>query len=1044
MIFQKELNKSLRIHSTRTAIESGPKLLTYGDVLGTSTRVRNFLLNRGLESQTLIGIQLDDRADLICAMIGVVNARCIFVPLNAALPDKVLSSLMADLKLGHLITSKNSRLPERVGHPDGLSCYFFEDIVDEATTDMNDADFLEYGENDSIYVYFTSGTTGKPKGIVGRNCSMLQFARWEINTFGIDQNFRFSQFISPFFDAFLRDVFVPMLAGGTICIPPDEPDFFSPLRINPWIEANRIHLIHCVPSLFRIINHDSLSADSFQALRYVLLSGERIIPAELTNWFRVLGSRIQLVNLYGTTETTMIRACHRIMPGDVNQPKIPIGSPIDDTELLVAGKDLVPCNKLVPGDLYIVSKYVTNGYLNAPELNQQKFFKITSSKLGEAIAFKTGDKARILANGQIDLIGREDRQVKINGIRVELDEIEYFLHKSGAVSHAVVVLDSNGKGTETLLAFAKASDASLPDGETKSRTVKFLKENLPGYMIPSEITVVKEFPLLPNGKIDHKALLKISRNTVAAEAADETEKKLIQIWKEILGDKPISIHDNFQTLGGNSLSIMRLIGKIYQVYNVRIPLSELFRNLTIRSQAVLIRKLETDRILVIPKTEVKPAYVLSSAQERIYFNYELNRDSTAYNLPLAWEIRGNVDIARLERTLKLLVERHESLRTKFEYAAGGVVQVVVNDVDVRLEKIEASGKALSEVIAAFVRPFDLSKAPLLRCGIINRENGKKVLVVDIHHIVCDGISQAILFADFLKLYNGEQLGRIEIQYKDYAAWEKSYRQTEDYLRYKTFWLNSFKDGIPRLDLPSLKAMRGISADAGNNVKFRVEKQKISGFISLLKESQVPVFSGLISAFFIFLSKLTSQDDIVIGTNASGRTQASVDNVVGMFVKTLPVRFRLSTSDTFKELVLDMHAHLAEVIGRQVYDLADIVATINKDGSEGDTSLFDVMFVFQNFNVEEIGLDGTSFTPCDFENATSKYPMTFFAWEDRDHYSFRIEYASSVFTAGDAEMMAAEYRSLLETISANTDAALADLFIGESRHLNIEEDIHFNF
>ncbi len=1045
MIIQKELINSLKINGNKIAIEHGKKRISYSRLFDNANRITKFLLKQQLKSETVIGIDLQDRSDLICALIGTTNARCVFVLLDYSLPEYRINSIIKDLNLQYIISFRESQL---LANEKNITTYYFEEILAEiGEPDLRSDEYPNYDQNDSIYIYFTSGTTGTPKGIVGVNCSLLQFVRWELREFSINSESRFSQFISPYFDAFLRDIFVPLLAGGTICIPPDEEDFFSPEKLTSWIDKSKISLIHCVPSLFRVINNGSLKTEYFKHLKYILLSGEKIIPSELLNWYKLFDSRIKLFNLYGPTETTMVRSCYEIHPEDAKLAKIPIGSPIADTELLILNKDFKPCNILVPGDVYIISDYVTRGYLNAPELTHEKFLTIKTglSKLGKTVAFKTGDKARVLTNGNIDLIGREDRQVKLRGIRIELDEIENILVLSELIKNAVVVKHTGENGDESLVTFIIKHD-DLKEGLDFQREIQlYLKGYLPEYMIPTIVVVVDKYPLLSNGKIDYKELLNYLTVAAIIAPTNDLEKKLLSIWKDILGDKPISIEESFHRMGGNSLSMMRLIGRIYNEFNVRLSLEGLFNNLTIKKQAELIKTSNKDNVLVITRSKTRPAYHVSSAQERVYYNYELNKERKSYNLPVAWEIIGKFDKDKIENAFQLLIGRHEALRTEFRVENGELLQYVREVVNFNIEEIEIHNQPVDDAILKFVKPFDLGKAPLFRCGIISILGDKKVLVVDFHHIICDGLSQMNLYSDFLNFYNGDEPAPLNLQYKDFAEWEYGFKSTEEYNALREFWLRSFESGIPKLDLPTTYLDLNEVSDDGGNVIFKINRKTVKPIIELLNKEDITVFSGLFFIYYMFLSQLTGQDDIVIGIATSGRGQKELEDVVGMFVKTLPIRYRMDSNRSFKDILIDIHNHLVQAISKQAYDLADIMSELNSSRTSPIRSLFKVMFVFQSFKNKKMEVKNEDFAVYNFENSSSKYPIILYANENEDSFDFRLEYSSNYFSKSDIELLTSQFKSLTEKISKSLNARIIEIIGGSEQPTHLrDDDITFNF
>ncbi len=1052
MIFQNELIKSFKAHHNQVAIDNGDALVTYADVLKIANKITNILLNNGMSSEAFVGIQLTDKTNLIYAIIGTLNARGVIVPLDVTLPNNRMENIIKDLNLSYMITTKDSPL---LSQNPSIEYIFIEDIMDsENDIDHQNIEYPKYDSQDSAYVYFTSGTTGKPKGIIGKNNSLLQFLKWEIDTFSITSGTRVSQFISPYFDAFLRDVFAPLLAGGTICIPPADEDFFTPEKMVSWIDEAKINLIHCVPSLFRVFSNNQITADNFKTLTHVLMSGEKIIPSELVNWYTVFDARIQLVNLYGTTETTMIRTCYKIKPEDVELPKMPIGSPINDTQLLVADEKLKPCNVFVPGDLYIITPYTTKGYLNNEELNAEKFLKVNSPTLGEAFAFKTGDKARMMPGGVIDLMGREDRQVKLRGIRVELDEIENVLTQSEYVKNAIVIKHSGDEetgsttdsthGNESLIAFV-IKDNTSNQANFKDTILTYLNDNLPSYMMPSDVIEVTDFPLLDNGKVNYKGLLNYLETNEVVLPVNKIESELLAIWKEILGDKEISTEDSFHTIGGNSLAIMRLIGKIYKEYNVRISLNEMFSNLTIQKQAEYIKQANKDNILTITKAEEKEAYHLTAAQERIYFNYELDKSSTAFNLPMSWVINGNFDKQKLQNAFLALIDRHESLRTEFKFVDGKLQQVLKKSVAFSLEEISATHKTAKQKILDFIRPFDLENAPLIRCGLLTIDENETIMVVDIHHIVCDGISQNNIFSDLLKLYKEEELLPLPLQYKDYAEWENEFKMTDDYISHREFWLKTFEGELPKLTFPTAKTDTNQNINKGGNTSFKIEKSVLAKITDNFNNKEITTFSTLYSLFHLYLYQFTAQEDIVIGINSSGRLQDELEDAVGMFTKTLPIRYALKPHMKFQDYVKEIHQLLIQANSAQIYDLSNIVKDINNSRKTAVDSLFEVMLVFQNFEEKKVDLDEVNFSSYEFENTAYKYPITLFASEGDDAMFFRMEYSTAHFTKEDVDTIIAQFKELVTKVSKDIEAEVIQYIDNEFAVTSLkEEEIAFDF
>ncbi|MCW3466084.1 amino acid adenylation domain-containing protein [Chitinophaga nivalis] len=1035
MSFQHELINSLRTHGESIVLEYDGQQISGNELLQRADAITQHLLQEALPPETFVGVRLQNRVDLITAFIGIANARCVFVPIDGHLPEERLKAMHEELALRYVITSGTDMLPQE----DELQYFYLEDISLPASENNG---YPAYEAEDSLYVYFTSGSTGKPKGIIGKNSSLLQFLQWEKETFHIGPGDRISQFISPYFDAFLRDVFLPLLSGATLCIPPSDKAFFVPENISAWISGQRITLIHCVPSVFRSINHDDITATDYPALKYVLLSGEKIVPKALLPWYACFGERVQLVNLYGPTETTMVRSCYLLRPADAATDRVPVGKPISDTQLLILDKNGKPCNTLVPGELYIVTDYMTKGYLNNAALTAEKFITLSTGEYAGKSAFRTGDRARKLTDGNIDLLGREDRQIKLSGIRIELDEIEQVLAGSGLIRQAVVIKQEAASGDESLAAFYISKDEQ-PEEQTAIQ--QYLRERLPEYMIPGLLCAVKEFPLLSNGKINYKELVNAVEKRPVVLPENDTEARLLQIWKTLLGDIAISTADRFNLVGGNSISMMRLLSLIYKAFNVRMTLADLFAHMTIRQQAAFIQPVAQDTTLDIPHAPEQPYYHTSAAQERVYYNFELDKERISYNLPMVWEIATEIENDRILHVFQQLTARHESLRTRFDVEDGQVVQYVLDQVTLEPELLYVAEADSDETIRQFVRPFDLNKAPLFRIGIILTDHGRKILVTDFHHSICDGMSQRILMADFSTLFYGQTLAPLQWQYRDYAEWEYRYKKTADYLQHRQFWLGSFEKGVPELQLPVSNANTEDLSEIGGHTAFEISTEVLQPLLDHLRAENISTVSGLFAVYYLFLSQLTGQEEMVIGMAASGRTQHELEGMVGMFVKTLPICFRSTAATSFDVMVKALHQQLIQAGSHQLYDLQDMMTELNKKRTVKLSRLYSAGFVSLDFEDEQVPDDKNDFRHYAFEKTGAKNPLTLYLREHGSTFYFRLSYAHAYFTAADIDLLITQFKVLAERIAANVHARIDDM-IGDAGNAApvVESDIDFNF
>ncbi|MGO4876612.1 amino acid adenylation domain-containing protein [Pedobacter psychrotolerans] len=1030
MIFQSKLIQSLETHGNKIAIESTESAISYSNLLLRADKITRSLLRRGILPETLVGIKLHRRIDIICAMIGIANARCVFVPIDSSLPDVRLFSMLKDLNFNYILS-------ERSYYTDGSLNDLSADmlILDDLLEDQDNSRpiYPTFDANDGLYVYFTSGSTGKPKAILGKNKSLLHFLLWEIETFNITSNYRISQLISPYFDAFLRDVFVPLLVGGTICIAPDEDNYINSEKIINWIDTSAINLIHCVPSFFRLINQEFVTRDLFRNLNYVLLSGEKINPLELKNWYKIFGADVQLVNLYGTTETTMIRSYYRIKPEDVNQDKISIGDPIWDTNLLILNKDFEVCPVLVPGDLYIATEFLTKGYLNAPESNQEKFLTLYPGTEKEISAFKTGDKARKLISGGIDLIGREDRQVKLRGIRIELDEIENTLFKSEYVRNAVVIKHLQEQNNELLIAFVICNEPGLDVKIIQT----FLEEQLPSYMVPSRILIVSEFPLLSNGKINFQGLSAQFESRDYILPTNEFEDKILSLWKEIIGDKQISIDDNFNVLGGNSLNVMKLITKLFKAFNVRISLGDFFKNMTIRKQAELILKLmkvvpslglKSPGFLPIKKTEQKARYKLSSPQLRLYLLHQFDKTSLAYNLLHALKLEGELNKSQLQKVFVELIHRHESLRTRFYTKDADHFQEIMSDVSFNIQYFTSNGEDVDEIIRKFSVPFDLSQCPLLRVGIVTISETDHILIVDMHHIVTDGLSYGILISDFMALYNNEVLETDRLKYSDYLAWLEEGHQQKEILSQKEFWLKEFATEPSVLELPTDYARPKIKTSSGGSFELDLKMDQAVQLKSMADQAETTLFVVLLSIYNILLNKLSNQEDIIIGVPVSGRQHPDLEGIIGMFVNTLPLRNYPSGTKKFFEFLEEVKSNSLVSFDNQSYPIELLLDELSLVRDTSRNPLFEVMFAYENATDVDLKIPGLRLQSYKRKHNVSKFDLSLIVREQQGKLYLNIEYSTALFNEDSIAKIAEYLKRIVSEVIADPSVLISEINI----------------
>ncbi|MCP4150307.1 MAG: non-ribosomal peptide synthetase, partial [bacterium] len=620
---QDKLAETFAGNADKIAVRYGNTEVTYRSLEQNAAAVTHWINTNNYPKGSYFGIYMENRLDAITLMIGILNAGSVFVPLDTAQPDKRRQRMIQNSATAIVFTDAENE-GKLTAHSDENR---LQNVNTPQSKIIDKTFYLEnppvpakekttHAMDDHIYVYFTSGTTGTPKAIIGKNKSLLQFIQWEIDTLGKTAMNRVSQLTAIGFDAILRDVFTTICAGGTICIPGNKELILKEQELTEWIDRNRITLIHCVPGIFKIFNTPRLTPAHFAGLTHILLSGEALDPHELINWQKNFGDRIRLLNLYGPTETTMVRTHYLITQKDRHKSSIPIGKPIRGTEMVLLDKGLNICDHGQVGEIYIRTPYVTAGYCNAPQATKDKFIPNPYQPNTGDKLYKTGDLARETGDGNIWLLGRQDKQVKIRGVRIEISGIETTLKLHPRIKEAVVLQKQYENGEKYLCAYYVVNNpiqqADAPQSDINPR--EHLAQTLPAYMHPDYYIKIDAIPLTPNGKTDRKALAKYPNTQHRAKTRitprNQLEEQLAAIWADTLNvrENEISIDNDFFQIGGHSLKATVLAANVHKLLNVKLPLAEIFKNPSIITLAKVIEGLAQEKYAAIKPVEKKEYY----------------------------------------------------------------------------------------------------------------------------------------------------------------------------------------------------------------------------------------------------------------------------------------------------------------------------------------------------------------------------------------------------------------------------------------------------
>ncbi|MGN4561912.1 amino acid adenylation domain-containing protein [Bacillus cereus group sp. MYBK5-2] len=1006
--------------------------LTYRELNLRANQLARTLRNEGVKRDQLVGIMVERSLEMIVGILGILKAGGAYVPVDPEYPKERIQYILEDS--GATILLIQDQFQERTSFVGKIVLLDDEESYHKEGTNLK----LEVGSNELAYVIYTSGTTGNPKGVMIEHQALVNRIHWMQKRYPIGETDIVLQKTPYSFDVSVWELLWWGAQGAKVVFlaPGGEKD---PELIIKAIEENHVTTMHFVPSMLSVFldyvqNVETLNRT--RSLRQVFASGEALQVQHVKRFNKLLGmhNETRLINLYGPTEAT-IDVSYFDCPLDETLEQVPIGKPIDNVQLYVVDTKghLQPIG--IPGELCIAGVGLARGYLNRPQLTEEKFVD-NPFNIGEKM-YRTGDLARLLPDGNIEYLGRVDHQVKIRGYRIELGEIESKLLKIDAIQETIVIAMEDENGQKSLCAYFVA------DKEIDTESIReALSHGLPKYMIPTYFIQLMQMPLTPNGKINRKALPAVEEskltNNKYVKPRTEIEEQLVNIWKSILGDFKIGIKDNFFDIGGHSLRATTLVSKIRKELKVDIKLREVFQYSTIEQMEKLIVGRKQHAYVSIPKITERGHYPVSSAQKRMYILSQYEGGELSYNMPGVLKIEGELDHVRLEKVFQQLIQRHESLRTSFKMIHGELMQEIHSKVEFQIELVQA--KEEDEYIYDFVREFDLQQAPLLRVRLIQLENNHHILLFDMHHIISDGVSMNILMREFVQLYDGKQLPSLQIQYKDYAAWQQNMIHQEQMKKQESYWLDIFKGEIPELELPTDYERPSVRSYEGDVFEFVIDKQSIQGLSNIEAQTGATLYMIMLASYTILLSKYSGQEDIIVGTPIAGRTHADLESVIGMFVNTLAIRNYPSGEKSFDFYLHEVKETMLNAYENQEYPFEELIQKLNIKKDVNRNPLFDTLFVLQNKENTNIKSDLLTFKPYDIQNQTiAKFDLTMYIHFTDDKLIVSFEYCTKLFKKSMIEILAKDFSTILSTVAKDPRIQLGNIKLVEEIENETELD-----
>ena len=969
----------------------------------------------GINRDDIVPISIDRNEYIVIGALSINKAGGAYIFIDPTLPIKRKEYIIKDCSSKIVLVDSNSKgifIPV-----DGVEIEFnFEELMDEIKQ-VEKIEKLDYVNQpqDIFGIITTSGSTGEPKGTMVEHRNYINFAYYYNELTDTLQGDQVASYASFSFDVSVATNFAPLLAGATVHIIPSEIRLDINL-IAGYFKDNKIN----VTFLPTPIGELYIKEIENSPLKSMAIGGEQLKSYKKRNY--------QILNAYAPSECTVA-----ILMGNIDDKyldRIPLGwvQPNNKVYIFDDGMNLCPVG--VPGELYIGGVQVGRGYHNRPEQNKERF--INHEKYGRL--YKSGDLAKWLDDGQVVYLGRIDFQVKVSGLRIELGEIENRVVEIDGIEDSVVLaLDAAGGNKYLCGYYVSKKEIS------KDIIREVLLKSLPEYMVPNIFVFMKEFPLTPNGKINRKSLpipeLNITSKCEYIAPRNVKEEQLTAVWCNVLGLNKIGINDDFFELGGNSLMGVRIIAELKSV-NYSTNIKDLFKYKTIRLLAEHISESE-NLILKIRHNPALEYYETTGAQNRLYYTEKMSELGIAYNIPMMIEITGELNLKLLGNAVDKLIKRHDILRTSFEIKDGVPLQVVQKNINFKRKYEKISISDLDDVYKEFVKPFDLEKAPLFRIKLVSTSKDKHFLFWDVHHILCDGTSVQILINELVNLYNGQMLPEIKFTYIDYTVWQKEFNKTENAEHEEKYWLDKLSGELPSLDLPIDYPRKQEWNYKGNFVRFEFG-DKLSGKINkVINEYKITQYTLLFSVYNILLSKLSTQEDIIVGCVTSGRTMPEVMDVLGMFVSTLPMRTYPTGTKAFKDYLTEINDETLEMLSNQNCQFDEIIEKLNVKREIGRTPIFDV--IFNSIQVKFNENDSFKLRKTE-SNLTAKFDLNLNIVENCGLYEGELEYRSSLFNKSTIERFIEYYINILDSVLENQQILIKDIdYIGTSeKNLLLEE------
>ncbi len=1012
--------------------------LTYRELNERSNQLSHYLLSRGDVTNPKVCVLLEPSVFVSVALLGILKSGGVYIPLGQGFPRDYLTNLIDDINPEIILTTQSLR--DEIPDTDAEVLCLDADHKKLADLSKLDPEF-EFDPSSPAHIFYTSGTTGKPKGVVSTYRNLAFYVGSAVERYGFDSSMVIPSFARFTFSISFFEILTPLAVGGTSVFLPRETilDFEQLSRL-----LEQFTTIHASPSLFRkllaYIEDEEIEPSRYSGLNHVSTGGD-LVPPDVLERMKKIFRNAEVYVIYGCTEVCCM-ACTNFVSRDEEVTKTFVGKPFPGVDILVLDQDQQPVSSGVAGEVFIASPGLTNGYLNKPDLTNERYLIIDGRRF-----YRTGDRGRLGINGDLEILGRVDFQIKLRGIRIEPTEIEAYLRKVPGIRDGVVALRELRDGDEGLVAFI-VPDPHIPVHIADIRRI--LQAKLPDYMVPSAFMTLEALPVNMNLKVDRLSLPKVDHSSLYQDdhyVAPETptEVEVARIWCEVLGLERVGIKSDFFELGGHSLVAAQVVSRIRKRFQVKISISSIFEHLTVEALATFVAELPQlssadERENLIKRVGGNDDLPLSFAQESMWFVNELGGQLGAYNIPITTEFDGPLNENVLFEAIETIADRHEALRTSVQINDGKLTQVVLPKIDLDVQTVDLQLLAdderraeLDRIVAKEARrPFDLSQAPLFRVILVRLAIEKSVLLLNFHHIVFDGWSIELFAREVSELYETLQDGNdialepLAVQYPDYSLWQRNIHSNDSGNEQLRYWIRHLQGAPSTLDLPYDHQRPQSPLSGGGTEAFVLSEEQARKLRMISRKSGSTLFMTLLAAYSTLLSKFSGQDDLVIGCPMANRNRSEIEPVIGFFVNTLPIRIDMKGDPSFNGLLQQIRKVSVDAFAHQEVPLQKIVEALNPDRSINTSPLFQVMLVLQDEPMIELKLPGISSKSEIVDRGASMFDLTLWVTETESGLVVSFEYNKDLFEPSTVRRIAEHFESVIDRVLTDPDMPLSSI------------------